>query len=144
MADVNTFGSVDRLLLTVVVPMYNEADCARETLSALNLAIAPLRPGVEIVAVDDGSTDATHGILKAAATDADWLRVASHAGNQGKAQALRTGIEISRGRYIAFLDADLQYSPRDVLRMLSLAQSEGWDVITGTRNNERYRRERFV
>lgn len=142
-ASVSGFSSA-KTLLSIVIPMYNEETCAGRTVAAVQEAFRSLIPFVEIVAVDDGSTDSTRNTLNEAATRHDGLRVVSHDTNRGKAQAVQSGIRRSSGRYIAFLDADLQYHPRELRRMLQHAQTEPCDAVTGIRDSECYRTERLV
>lgn len=136
--------SSNHTLMSVIIPIYNEEDCIGETLGRLQHELGPLKARAEIIAVDDGSTDRTQRVLSEWIGRDNRLKIVSHDRNLGKAQALRTGIRQSTGLYVAFFDADLQYAPRDLLRMLSCAQTERYDVITGTRNGERYRRERLI
>jgi len=86
--------------------------------------------GVEIIVVDDGSFDDTSSRARDAGAD----RVLRHEVNQGKGAAVRTGVLAARGRTIAFLDADLAYSPDQILGLLDAVET-GWDVVTGSRRH---------
>jgi len=97
-------------VVSVVVPCFNAAATIDATLSSV---VRQTLGGIEIVCVDDGSTDATRAILEArAATDARF-RVVSQP-NGGVAAARNAGVAASRGRYIAFLDADDLWEPTHV------------------------------
>ncbi len=131
-------------LLSIVIPMYNEEACANETLSAVYEELGPLNSTTEVIAVDDGSTDGTHRAILRAAGVQDNLKLIRHEMNKGKAEALQSGVGKSAGRYVAFLDADLQYSPGDLVKMLRYAQTQPCDVVTGIRDSGRYHRERLI
>jgi dolichyl-phosphate beta-glucosyltransferase len=87
--------------------------------------------GVEIIVVDDGSTDHTADEARAAGAD----RVIVHPMNRGKGAAVRTGVLAATGKTIAFTDADLSYSP-DQLHGLLTAVESGADVVVGSRRHE--------
>jgi glycosyltransferase involved in cell wall biosynthesis len=113
--------------LSVVVPVYNERSTVTEILdrlSALNLAD-------EIIVVDDGSADGTAEILKG--LKHKTLRVVTHAKNQGKGAAVRTGIGEARGDLILIQDADLEYDPRDIPALLQPINEGLADVVYGSR-----------
>jgi glycosyltransferase involved in cell wall biosynthesis len=98
---------------------------------SLREALGDLEGGVEIIVVDDGSTDATAAEARAAGAD----RVLVHDVNRGKGAAVRTGVLAANGSTIAFTDADLSYSP-DQLRGLLTAVEAGADVVVGSRKHE--------
>lgn len=120
------------LRATVVVPALDEADRIGATVVAIRDALAELREagGVEVVVVDDGSSDATaDAALSAGADQVVVLPV-----NRGKGAAIRAGVAAARGRTIAFIDADLAYSPDQLLRVLQPVE-DGWDVAVGSRRH---------
>jgi glycosyltransferase involved in cell wall biosynthesis len=112
--------------LTVILPCYNEAERLPETLQILlgHLSAAPGE--VEVLVVDDGSTDATVSVAAAVATVDRRVRVLSYQPNRGKGFAVRTGMLAAEGELIIFTDADGSYGPRDFDRILrALAQAPG-------------------
>ncbi|MDP8986933.1 MAG: glycosyltransferase, partial [Actinomycetota bacterium] len=119
------------LRLTVVVPAYGEAARIAGAVRRLGEALAGVdaEGGVEVLVVDDGSSDAT--ALEAEAAGARVLRLPA---NQGKGAAVRAGVLAARGRTVAFVDADLSYPPEQVLRLLAGVES-GWDVVVGSRRH---------
>ena len=118
--------------LSVVVPAYDEADRVAATVRRLRdgLAGVAVDGGVEIVVVDDGSTDGTAD----AALAAGATQVVVQPRNRGKGSAVRQGVRAARGRTVAFTDADLSYGPEQVQRVLE-AVEDGWDVAIGDRRH---------
>lgn len=117
------------LRLSVVVPAYGEAHRISSTVARLTATLAGVDAdgGVEILVVDDGSTDDTAALAEAAGA-----RVVRLASNSGKGAAVRTGMLAARGRTVAFLDADLAYAPDQLLVLLQRIEA-GWDVVVGNR-----------
>jgi dolichyl-phosphate beta-glucosyltransferase len=119
--------------LTVILPCYNEAERLPKTLQAL-LAYLSGRPGqVEVLVVDDGSTDATATVAEAVAAVDRRVRVLSYQPNRGKGFAVRTGMLAAEGELIVFTDADGSYGPSDLDRILG-ALGEA-PVAIGTRTS---------
>jgi dolichyl-phosphate beta-glucosyltransferase len=107
-----------RTALTVVLPCYNEAERLPGTLRTY-LAHLPQDPGaVEVLVVDDGSTDATLDVAKAIATVDPRVRVLTSRPNRGKGFAVRSGILASRGDLVVFTDADGSYGPGELDRIV--------------------------
>lgn len=118
--------------LSLIVPAYREADQIGHTVKRIRDELgAELAPGdLEIVVVDDGSGDDT----TRAASDVGADRVVTLSANRGKGGAIRAGVEVAAGRVMAFTDADLAYSPVQVLRVLQEVE-EGWDIAIGSRRH---------
>jgi glycosyltransferase involved in cell wall biosynthesis len=119
-------------LLSVIVPVYNEARTVAELLDAVARVRLP-RMRREIIAVDDGSTDDSWKILSSLSKRMAGLRVLRHEKNRGKGAALRTGIAASRGDVVVVQDADLEYDPREYPALLSPILSGHADVVYGSR-----------
>jgi dolichyl-phosphate beta-glucosyltransferase len=117
--------------LTVVVPAYMEQDRIAGTVRRLRADLDTMAAygGLEVLVVDDGSTDGT-----AAAAQAAGATVVAHPENQGKGAAVRTGVLAARGRTIAFTDADLAYAPDQIPGLVDLVEA-GWDVVVGSRRH---------
>lgn len=122
---------------TVVVPAYEEASRIGATVEAIRTALADVTRagGLEVVVVDDGSADATADAALAAGAD----QVVVLPENRGKGAAVRAGVAAARGRVVAFTDADLAYSPDQLLRVLAEVEA-GWDVAIGSRRHPATRR----
>jgi glycosyltransferase involved in cell wall biosynthesis len=114
--------------LSVVVPVYNEVRTIDTVVQQVSNSGVP----VEIVLVDDGSTDGTRARL-AELSKLDHVRVILHAKNQGKGAALRTGFAHATGDVVLIQDADLEYDPADYMRLLQPIIEEQADVVFGSR-----------
>jgi glycosyltransferase involved in cell wall biosynthesis len=119
--------------LSLVVPAYNEENtlepCIRRCVDVL------VRPGValEIIIVDDASTDRTADIAIKLADEISTVRVVRHPINQGKGAAVRTGFSRVTGDIIAIQDADLEYNPEDLLYLMEPICDGRADVVFGSR-----------
>ena len=119
-------------VLTVVTPFYNEQRTLRASLERV-LAIADADLTIEIVIVDDCSKDGSLAIAEQLVAEYPVIRLFRHEVNQGKGAALRTGISKATGDFVAIHDADLEYDPMDLKRLVQpLIQNEA-DVVFGSR-----------
>jgi glycosyltransferase involved in cell wall biosynthesis len=118
-------------LVSVLVAAYNEEDTVETVLR--NVADLPF--ATELVVVDDGSVDGTRAVLDRLERGGDLpgLRVIAHERNRGKGAAVRTAIDASRGDIVVIQDADLEYDPRDLPRLLEPILEGHADVVFGTR-----------
>lgn len=120
--------------LSVVVPVYNERYLVEELLTQVLAVTAPGIGQLQIIVVDDGSTDGTTVIAqRLAAAHADRIQCIAKPRNEGKGSAVRTGIDAATGDLIAIQDADLEYDPRDLAAMVRPFQEDGADVVYGSR-----------
>jgi glycosyltransferase involved in cell wall biosynthesis len=118
----------DRVRLSVVVPVYNEAATVQTLLERVREV--PLR--LEVIAVDDGSTDGTRDVLaRLQGTLVD--RLVLHEKNAGKGAALRTGFAHATGDVVVVQDADLEYDPHELPMLLRPILSGKADAVYGSR-----------
>lgn len=95
-------------LISILIPCFNEAENATDTIAA---ALAQRYPNIEVIAINDGSSDGTGELLDALAADEPRLRVVHLAQNQGKAVALRMGALMARSECIVCIDGDALLAP---------------------------------
>jgi len=119
----------DYKTLSVLVPVYNERSTIGEVIRRIRSVDVPLE--VEIVVVNDGSSDGTDKVL--ATLEDSTVRVFNHAQNQGKGAALRTGLEAATGDLIIIQDADLEYDPEDWIKLLDPIMKHKAFVVYGSR-----------
>ncbi|GAA1891728.1 glycosyltransferase family 2 protein [Asanoa iriomotensis] len=119
--------------LSVVVPMYNEESVLPLLAERLRGVLDGLDETYEVVAVDDGSTDATAAALRGLRERWPQLRVIRLRRNSGHQAALNAGLMRSRGEYVVSIDADLQDPPETIADMLALARSQNLDIVYGVR-----------
>jgi glycosyltransferase involved in cell wall biosynthesis len=115
--------------LSIVMPVYNEAKTVADAIDRVLKVGYPV--DVELVVVDDGSTDGTREIL-AGITD-DRLTLHLHDRNQGKGAAVTTATNIATGDYFVICDADLEYSPEEIPSLLVPILDGRTQVVYGTR-----------
>lgn len=119
--------------LTVIIPCYNESATLARCVERV-MAIADRQLGLEVFIVDDGSTDSSLDLARTLEKEhAGTVNVLAHQKNQGKGAALRTGIAHATGDYVAVQDADLEYDPRDLRRLLRPLRDGQADVVVGSR-----------
>lgn len=124
----------DDLLLSVVIPIYNE----RETILDLVDRVRSVPVRKELVLVDDCSTDGTRDVLEEleqTASDDEYnsIQVVFHEENRGKGAALRSGFRRTRGDVVIVQDADLEYDPSEYPRLLRPIVEDLADVVYGSR-----------
>ena len=120
--------------LSVVIPAYNEIDTAEKLLKQVFNAPIPEGMELEIIVVDDGSTDGTRDLLRDIEKRADPpIRLIEQPQNRGKGAAIRTGFEHATGDLILIQDADLEYNPRDYPVLLQPLLDDEADVVYGSR-----------
>jgi glycosyltransferase involved in cell wall biosynthesis len=126
-------ASPGELRLSVIVPAFGEEERIGDNMRRLRKELASIDEtgGLEIVVVDDGSTDRTAAEARAGGAD----QVVVLPVNQGKGAAVRAGMLAARGRTLAFTDADLSYSPDHLVELLEQVEA-GWDVVVGSRRHD--------
>ncbi len=127
--------------LSILVPVYNEQYLVRASLKRLNiLAQSPLLERIQVVVVDDGSTDETATVLAefrlsmvgVPSDKMEWLFL-HHESNQGKSAAIHTALSHANAELTVIHDADLEYHPLDLLKMVQVFLDEQADAVFGSR-----------
>lgn len=123
-------------VLSVAAPCFNEAESianvVAEWISVLNGFDRPS----EIVLCNDGSTDETADVLAGLQARHPQLRVINNARNGGYGRALSSAIAATRGKWVITIDSDGQFDLADGLRLLEMAEREGFDCVTGFRERK--------
>ena len=121
--------------LSVVIPLYNEVESLPSLAADLDDALRALGRSAEIIFVDDGSTDGSDAVLRRLAREDRRVRVIRFAKNAGQSAAFYAGLQASRGRYIATMDADLQNDPHDLVMLWGYLDQ--CDAVVGWRSERR-------
>jgi len=124
--------------VSVIVPVYNEAEHVEELVQAIHAA--PVRK--EIIIVDDGSSDGTREKLQAMPAGED-VTLVFHEQNYGKGAAIRTALGYARGEYVLIQDSDLEYDPQDYPALLRPLEEGKANVVYGVRPDRPERGLRF-
>ncbi len=120
----------EKVGLSIVIPVYDEAESLAQLHAEITDAVAPLGLMYEVIFVDDGSRDGSWEMIRSLATADTHVRGIRFRRNFGKAAALTAGFRAARGRYVITLDADLQDDPAEIPRFIAKLE-EGWDVVSG-------------
>jgi dolichol-phosphate hexosyltransferase len=123
------------------MPVYNEAGTVERAIADVLDADLPLE--VELIVVDDGSTDGSGEILDRG----DWpdaVRILHHDANRGKGAAVRTALERARGEFAAIFDADLEYDPNDLALLIPPLLEERTNAVFGERAFDGYTSHSFL
>lgn len=120
--------------LSIVVPAFNESLAVGLTLESISSYFRTTGLSYEIIVVDDGSTDDTADVIRAASRVEPAIRLLCLGKNQGKGVAVRAGVQEARGEVIAFIDADLPYSVQNLGDAIALVQSGATDIAIGARD----------
>jgi dolichol-phosphate mannosyltransferase len=113
--------------LSIIIPVYNEI----KTIEKLINKILKLNIKKQVIVVDDGSSDGTQLILKKFKNKIDKLIV--HNKNRGKGAAIKSAQKFVKGKYVGIQDADLEYNPKDLEKIVSEMEKKKYDIIYGSR-----------
>ncbi|MGO9313090.1 MAG: glycosyltransferase family 2 protein, partial [Syntrophobacteraceae bacterium] len=119
--------------LSVVVPCYNEERTLAKSINRV-LQIADNSLSLEIIIVDDGSKDGSLAIANSLQKQhPETIVLLRHDKNQGKGASLRTGFKKATGDFVAIQDADLEYNPQDLRKLIVPLIENDADVVLGSR-----------
>ena len=116
--------------ISIVVPIYNEKDTLKDLIKAVEKAPLPKGMNREIILVDDYSLDGTRDILKKLEKK---YKIFYHRKNKGKGAALRTGFKKVTGDVVIIQDADLEYDPKEYVKLLDPILDDKADIVYGSR-----------
>jgi len=122
--------------VSVVVPIYNEAENIRRLHAAISAGVEHLQRPCEIILVDDGSTDGSQTLLAELADEDPRVRVIEFRHNFGQTAAMHAGIQAATGDVVVTMDGDLQNDPADIPMMLAKLD-EGYDLVQGWRKDRK-------
>jgi glycosyltransferase involved in cell wall biosynthesis len=123
------------------MPVFNEVATVRQAID--EVLAADVGMPIELIVVDDGSTDGTREIL----TGTSWpglVRVLQHDHNRGKGAAVRTALEAARGEFAAIFDADLEYDPEDLANLMPPLVKGDTNAVFGVRAFDGYTSHSFL
>lgn len=120
--------------LSILMPVFNERETVDAAIAQILGTSYPVS-AVELVIVDDGSTDGTAELLAEYSQD-PRIRLVSHQQNAGKGAAVQTALQHATGTFAAIMDADLEYDPADIGKLLEPVLAEEADVVYGARGFE--------
>jgi len=123
------------------MPVFNEVATVRRAID--EVLAADIGMEIELVVVDDGSTDGTREVLRTT----DWpssVQVLEHENNRGKGAAVRTALGVARGEFSAIFDADLEYDPKDLRNLLPPLVEGDTNAVFGVRAFDGYTSHSFL
>jgi len=121
------------LELSVIVPVFNGANYIKENLSFLEKELGSICSDFEIIVVSDGSKDGTE--KKINEIKSRYIKSYHYSKNQGKGFALKYGALKAKGKLIAFLDADMELSPKELFKFLKLMELYDCDIVIGSKRH---------
>jgi glycosyltransferase involved in cell wall biosynthesis len=125
----------ERPMVSIVIPAFNEAERIGESIRKVTEYVRQSRLSIEVIVVDDGSTDATRDIVRANAQDS--LRLIENGKNQGKGHSVRQGVVNATGTWVLFTDADLSAPIEELPKLFDVAIKEDADIVVGSRAVDR-------
>lgn len=126
---------VEMQSLSIVIPVYNEEGNIGPLIARISEAMSGWEGTVEILFVDDGSTDRTLELLKESQASDHRIRIAHFHKNMGQTAAMAAGFRLARGEVIATIDADLQNDPMEIQRLTGML--DNWDLVCGVRTQRK-------
>ncbi|ROL58640.1 glycosyltransferase [Bacteroidetes/Chlorobi group bacterium Naka2016] len=127
----NQSKTSNEIIISVVIPLYNEEASIEELGAKLESVLAPLTKNrYEVIFVDDGSTDNSRNKIRELHRRNNRFHCISFRRNYGKSAALAVGFQTARGRYIVTMDADLQDDPEEIPNLIKKL-NEGYDLVSG-------------
>jgi len=126
----------NKMDLSIVIPVYNERESIEHLYNNLNSTLSKLKLKVEVILIDDGSTDGTYDELKKIHKNNNSYKIIRFRRNFGQTSAMSAGFDHCSGDIIITLDADLQNDPEDIPAILDKLD-EGYDIVSGWRKDRK-------
>jgi len=120
--------------ISVVVPLYNEAESLPELADWLERVMNENGFTYEVLFINDGSTDNSWDVIKDLHDKNPRMKGVAFRRNYGKSPALNTGFDRAQGDVIITMDADLQDSPDEIPELYRMITQEGYDLVSGWKN----------
>lgn len=127
---------MENIKLSLIVPVYFEEECIGQFLKETKAVLDTQNIDYEYVFIDDGSTDKTTHIIKAAARDNNKIKLVELSYNHGKQAAVTAGINYATGTHLLYMDPDLQDPPEEIPRFLEEI-NKGYDIVFGIRREKK-------
>lgn len=124
-------NAMEKLDLSIVVPLYNEAESLPELVAWIDRVARANNLSYEAILVDDGSKDGSWKVIESLRRSYPAVRGIGFARNYGKSAALYCGFETARGEVVITMDADLQDSPDEIPALRHMILDEGYDLVSG-------------
>lgn len=124
-------NAMEKLDLSIVVPLYNEAESLPELVAWIDRVARANNLSYEAILVDDGSKDGSWKVIESLRRSYPAVRGIGFARNYGKSAALYCGFEAARGEVVITMDADLQDSPDEIPALRHMILDEGYDLVSG-------------
>ncbi len=118
--------------LSIIIPVFNEEETILEVIKKVSELKVP-SISKQIIVVDDGSSDSTSSEISILKPQISNLKIIRHTKNLGKGMAVKTGIKNATGDYIVIQDADLEYNPKDIVKLVEPVLNNESEVVYGTR-----------
>ena len=119
------------VILSVLIPVHDESDQIAQNLSLIHSEASKTGLPMEMIVVDDGSTDGTWQVLEKLAEQLPGLKALQLSRNFGKEAAICAGLAYSGGKACIVIDSDLQHPPEVIPEMVRLWRDEHWDIVEG-------------
>ena len=128
---------MDKLDISVIVPLYNEAESLPELVAWIDRVAVEHAYTYEVILVDDGSSDDSWSVVESLKKRYPAVRGIGFARNYGKSAALYCGFAAAEGEVVVTMDADLQDSPDEIPELRRMILEEGYDLVSGWKKKRR-------
>jgi len=126
-------NTLTHIALSIIVPIFNEERILAKTIAEFNNYFLNSRDNIELIVINDGSTDGSLELIKNGLQGNYCLKIINNTTRRGKALSVRDGIMAAEGRYILFMDADLAVPLKEISKILKYTEND-IDIIMGIRD----------